>query len=81
MKNLASFYSELKFDNPKTFAIVTLVANVIVWVLDFLGAYGDENTKVIAVALSGVLTSILTVLGVRTTRYINTEENDSNTEQ
>lgn len=87
MKNLAKFYATFKFDDPRVFAIVTLVANILNFILEYLGTYGNDANKPLILFLSTVLTYVLTNLGVRTTRWLidskpeNTIPNDSNTEQ
>lgn len=89
MKNLASFYASFKFNDPRVFAVVTLIANILVFTLDYFGTYGAEANKPMILAITSIVTYVLTNLGVRTSRYINppvtieeplnTESNDSNT--
>lgn len=78
---LAETFDGFKISNPKVFLIVTLIANIVVGVLDYLGMYGSEELKPVILSITSIVTIVLSYLGVRTTRYINTTPNDSNTEQ
>ena len=88
MKSLVKLLDGFKISDPKVFMLVTLIANIVVGVLDYYGTYGSEDIKPIVLTVTSMVTLILSYLGVRTTRFIqdstieeplNTESNDSNT--
>lgn len=70
MKNLVKLLDGFKINDPKVFMIVTLIANIVVGVLDYYGTYGSEELKPILLTITSVVTLILSYLGVRTTRFL-----------
>lgn len=73
MKSLAETFDSFKISNPKVFLIVTLIANIVIGVLDYYGTYGSEELKPVVLTITSVVTLILSYLGVRTTRFLNTD--------
>ncbi len=70
MKNLVKLLDGFKINDPKVFMLVTLIANIVVGVLDYYGTYGSEESKPIVLTVTSVVTLILSYLGVRTTRFL-----------
>ena len=70
----------LKISDPRVFVIVTLIANIVVGVLDYFGMYGSEELKPLILTITSALTVLLSYLGVRTTRFLKDKpvEDDSN---
>lgn len=73
MKNLVKLLDGFKISDPKVFMLVTLIANIVVGVLDYYGTYGSEELKPVVLTITSVVTLILSYLGVRTTRFLNTD--------
>jgi len=88
MKAIVKLLDGFKISDPKVFMLVTLIANIVVGVLDYYGTYGSEDIKPIVLTVTSMVTLILSYLGVRTTRFIqqdsaveeplNIEQDDSN---
>lgn len=90
MKSLIKLLDGFKISDPKVFMLVTLIANIVVGVLDYYGTYGSEDIKPLVLTITSMVTLILSYLGVRTTRFIQDqgtpidedtfkiEQNDSN---
>lgn len=70
MRSLVKLLDGFKISDPKVFMLVTLIANIVVGVLDYYGMYGSEDIKPVVLAVTSVVTIILSYLGVRTTRFI-----------
>ena len=73
MIKLIKLLDGFKINNPKVFMLVTLIANIVIGVLDYYGTYGSEDIKPIIITITSVVTLILSYLGVRTTRFLNTD--------
>jgi hypothetical protein len=83
MNKLINLLDGFKLSDPKVFMLVTLIANIIVGVLDYYSAYGSEEIKPLIITITSVVTLLLTYLGVRTTKFIKPETtptNDNNPE-
>jgi len=74
MKALVKLLDGFKINDPKVFMLVTLIANIVVGVLDYYGTYGSEDIKPIVLTVTSMVTLILSYLGVRTTRFIQKEQ-------
>jgi len=74
MKALVKLLDGFKINDPKVFMLVTLIANIVVGVLDYYGTYGSEEIKPIVLTITSMVTLILSYLGVRTTRFIQKEQ-------
>lgn len=74
MKSLVKLLDGFKISDPKVFMLVTLIANIVVGVLDYYGTYGSEDIKPIVLTVTSMVTLILSYLGVRTTRFIQKEQ-------
>ena len=74
MKSLVKLLDGFKINDPKVFMLVTLIANIVVGVLDYYGTYGSEDIKPIVLTVTSMVTLILSYLGVRTTRFIQKEQ-------
>jgi len=74
MRNLVKLLDGFKISDPKVFMLVTLIANIVVGVLDYYGMYGSEDIKPIVLTVTSMVTLILSYLGVRTTRFIQKEQ-------
>ena len=70
MKAIVKLLDGFKINDPKVFMLVTLIANIVVGVLDYYGAYGSEEIKPIVLTVTSIVTVILSYLGVRTTRFL-----------
>jgi len=70
MKSLVKLLDGFKINDPKVFMLVTLIANIVIGVLDYYGTYGSEEIKPLIVTVTSIVTVILTYLGVRTTRFL-----------
>lgn len=80
MVKLIKLLDGLKINDPKVFLFVTLVANIVTNILDYYGTYGSEELKPLILTITGIVTAILTYLGVRTTRFLqNNPESISET--
>lgn len=73
MIKLIKLLDGFKINDPKVFMLVTLIANIVIGVLDYYGTYGSEDIKPIIITITSVVTLILSYLGVRTTRFLNTD--------
>jgi predicted permease len=74
MKSIAKLLDGFKISDPKVFMLVTLIANIVVGVLDYYGTYGSEDIKPLILTITSIVTLILSYLGVRTTRFIQKEQ-------
>ena len=74
MKSIVKLLDGFKISNPKVFMLITLIANIVVGVLDYYGTYGSEDIKPIILTVTSMVTLILSYLGVRTTRFIQKEQ-------
>lgn len=74
MKSLVKLLDGFKISDPKVFMLVTLIANIVVGVLDYYGTYGSEEIKPLVLTITSMVTLILSYLGVRTTRFIQKEK-------
>ncbi len=74
MKSLVKLLDGFKISDPKVFMLVTLIANIVVGVLDYYGTYGSEDIKPIVLTITSMVTLLLSYLGVRTTRFIQQEK-------
>ena len=74
MKAIVKLLDGFKINDPKVFMLVTLIANIVVGVLDYYGTYGSEDIKPIVLTVTSMVTLILSYLGVRTTRFIQKEQ-------
>ena len=74
MKSIAKLLDGFKISDPKVFMLVTLIANIVVGVLDYYGTYGSEDIKPLILTVTSIVTLILSYLGVRTTRFIQKEQ-------
>lgn len=80
MNQIAEMFDRLKMSNPLAYLIITIAGIVAVNTLDYFIMFGnDDQTKMILQSISSLLVTILTLVGVRTTRYL--KKDDSNTEQ
>ena len=70
MKSLVKLLDGFKINDPKVFMLVTLIANIVVGVLDYYGTYGSEEIKPLIMTVTSIVTVVLTYLGVRTTRFL-----------
>jgi len=70
MRNLVKLLDGFKISDPKVFMLVTLIANIVVGVLDYYGTYGSEEIKPLIMTVTSIVTVVLTYLGVRTTRFL-----------
>ena len=70
MRSLVKLLDGFKISDPKVFMLVTLIANIVVGVLDYYGAYGSEEIKPLIMTVTSIVTVVLTYLGVRTTRFL-----------
>jgi hypothetical protein len=70
MIKLIKLLDGFKINDPKVFMLVTLIANIVIGVLDYYGTYGSEDIKPIIITITSVVTLILSYLGVRTTRFL-----------
>ena len=70
MVKLIKLLDGFKINDPKVFMLVTLIANIVIGVLDYYGTYGSEDIKPIIITVTSVVTLILSYLGVRTTRFL-----------
>lgn len=73
MRNLVKLLDGFKISDPKVFMLVTLIANIVVGVLDYYGMYGSEDIKPVVLAVTSIVTIILSYIGVRTTRFIQND--------
>jgi len=78
MKSLVKLLDGFKINDPKVFMLVTLIANIVVGVLDYYGTYGSEDIKPLVLTITSMVTLILSYLGVRTTRFIQREQEFTN---
>ena len=79
MFKLVKLLDGFKISDPKVFMLVTLIANIVVGVLDYYGMYGSEEIKPVVLAVTSIVTIILSYLGVRTTRFIENDKAMNNT--
>ena len=80
MNQIAEMFDRLKMSNPLAYLIITIVGIIAINTLDYFIMFGnDDQTKMILQSISSLLVTILTLVGVRTTRYL--KKDDSNTEQ
>ena len=70
MKAIVKLLDGFKINDPKVFMLVTLIANIVVGVLDYYGTYGSEEIKPLIMTVTSIVTVVLTYLGVRTTRFL-----------
>lgn len=70
MKAIVKLLDGFKISDPKVFMLVTLIANIVVGVLDYYGTYGSEEIKPLIMTVTSIVTVVLTYLGVRTTRFL-----------
>ena len=70
MKSLVKLLDGFKINDPKVFMLVTLIANIVVGVLDYYGTYGSDEIKPLIMTVTSIVTVVLTYLGVRTTRFL-----------
>ena len=70
MKALVKLLDGFKINDPKVFMLVTLIANIVVGVLDYYGTYGSDEIKPLIMTVTSIVTVVLTYLGVRTTRFL-----------
>jgi len=70
MIKLIKLLDGFKINDPKVFMLVTLIANIVIGVLDYFGTYGSEDIKPLIMTVTSVVTLILSYLGVRTTRFL-----------
>lgn len=74
MKSLVNFWDGLKFSDPKVFGIVSIIANILVNTLMYFATYGAEESRPLFFALTSIITLFLNNIGVRTTRFIQKEQ-------
>lgn len=78
MKNLVKTWDSLKFNDPKVFALVSIVANIAVNILIYFATYGKEELRPVFALAVSVITLYLNNIGVRTTSILKAAETNIN---